>query len=66
MRAASSVVLHEMVAGRRTFDPATPVETMAAILGDEPAALKGRLYPTEVELTASLLTLYLELRRNFA
>jgi eukaryotic-like serine/threonine-protein kinase len=32
-------VLHEMLSGRRTFDGATSVETMHAILKNEPAAL---------------------------
>jgi eukaryotic-like serine/threonine-protein kinase len=36
---ATGVVLYEMITGTRAFDRATAVETMTAILNDEPASL---------------------------
>ncbi len=43
-------VLYEMVSGRRAFSGGTPVETMSAILRDDPAELSGPRKQIPIEL----------------
>ncbi len=46
-------ILYEMLAGRRAFQKATAVETMVAILHEEPAPLAASDVPAEVEQIVS-------------
>lgn len=47
---AFGLLMYELVTGRRAFDKATPTETMAAVLRDEPPPIaeSGRKVPGEV------------------
>jgi serine/threonine-protein kinase len=46
---AVGAVLFEMLAGRRAFPGATPLETMSAVLGDEPPPLRAAGVPAALD-----------------
>ena len=51
---ALGAVIYEMLAGRRPFQRDTPVQTMAAIVADEPEPIAGMAPDTAIELVTIL------------